>query len=59
MDQFKLCISKGRLVEFVQEKIIRPNLAEKCKNLVVVTDGSAIITGTNLQMCRGQYEKYI
>ena len=41
---YKLCISKGRLVELVQEKIIRPNLAEKCKNLVVVTDGSAIIT---------------
>ena len=40
---YKLCISKGRLVELVQEKIIRPNLAEN-KNLVVVTDGSAIIT---------------
>ena len=41
---YKLCISKGRLVELVKEKFIKPNLAEKCKNLVVITDGAAIIT---------------
>lgn len=41
---YKLRISNGRLVELIQERTIKPKLAEKCKNLTIITDGSSIIT---------------
>jgi len=40
----KLRISNGCLAGLVKEKIIKAKLAEKCKNLTIVTDGLSIIT---------------
>ena len=40
----KLRISKSCLAGLVKEKLIKAKLAEKCKNLTIVTDGLSIIT---------------
>ena len=41
---YKLCISKRKLEELVANKNVVPKLAEKCEHLVILTDGSSIIT---------------
>ena len=41
---YHLTISKNRLKLLVSEETICPKIAEKCKNLVVLTDGQNIIT---------------
>ena len=41
---YHLTISKNRLKLLVTEETICPKIAEKCKNLVVLTNGQSIIT---------------